>query len=248
MDWVALHDADKIAPEDLDAIAKGARLVGIRVMASAQGRPEAEAAIGAGAETLEYVFAESADTYDAGFLHAAGGRGAYFSMPVGYYRRIAEYRAHPALLDNPGLYPFMPTEVASQVANAQKKQINDPSTPRREPELVEARFRELLKGGARLVISTDSGSAGQMHRTAYWTELAEWYRLGAPVPRILDAATRRPAKMLGRSDLGSLTVGSRGDFVLYRGDPLKGDFDVEKVSAVAKGGVLFVKDGRWIGP
>jgi cytosine/adenosine deaminase-related metal-dependent hydrolase len=46
------------------------------------------------------------------------------------------------------------------------------------------------------------------------------------------------ARVLRQADIGHLRPGARGDFVLYRGDVEHGPFDVERVTAVARGGVL----------
>jgi hypothetical protein len=36
--------------------------------------------------------------------------------------------------------------------------------------------------------------------------------------------------------------------VLYRGDVSQGEFEAKRVTHVAKGGVLYVQDGKWVGP
>jgi imidazolonepropionase-like amidohydrolase len=52
--------------------------------------------------------------------------------------------------------------------------------------------------------------------------------------------------VLRATDIGRLAPGTRADFVLYRGDVEQGPFDLARVLAVGKDGVLFVEDGRWI--
>jgi hypothetical protein len=52
--------------------------------------------------------------------------------------------------------------------------------------------------------------------------------------------------VLGLTDVGNLNVGSRADFVLYRGDVESGPFDAARVAVVGKGGVRFVTGGRWV--
>jgi imidazolonepropionase-like amidohydrolase len=83
---------------------------------------------------------------------------------------------------------------------------------------------------------------------AIWWELETWRRLGVPVPEILRAATSTGASLLRRQDLGRLEPGSRGDLLLYRGKVGEGPLGVERVRLVAKGGVVFVDDGRWVEP
>jgi imidazolonepropionase-like amidohydrolase len=98
------------------------------------------------------------------------------------------------------------------------------------------------------VIGSDSGSLGQFHHDAVWREMLAWRRLGAAPVEIIDAATRNPARMFEHNDIGTLSIGARGDVLLYRGDILGGEFDRAKVEAVIKGGVIFVEGGDWTGP
>lgn len=66
--------------------------------------------------------------------------------------------------------------------------------------------------------------------------------------RGVDCATENGARVLRADDIGHLVVGSRADFVLYRGNVEQGRFEMERVMAVGKSGVLYVADGKWAGP
>jgi imidazolonepropionase-like amidohydrolase len=54
--------------------------------------------------------------------------------------------------------------------------------------------------------------------------------------------------VLRDDSVGGVRAGSRADFVLYRGDVSQGEFEAKRVTHVAKGGVLYVQDGKWVGP
>ena len=58
------------------------------------------------------------------------------------------------------------------------------------------------------------------------------------------AATEHGARVPRTADTGRLTVGSRADFILYRGDVERGPFEMARVLEVAKDGVRFVAGGR----
>jgi len=245
--WLALHDADKLPVGELEILAKRARQLGMHIMAAGKRRAEILAALSAGAASLEYIQLEPAEDYDPKLIERLRRDGTALSIPLGYYQRLARYRADPELLNDSQFYRFMAPDTMAVVREAQKRRLNDPSTPRRDAKLVAERFRKLADAGLNLVISTDSGSTAQFHATTYWIELQEWHRLGVPVADILSAATSRPAAMLGRTDIGRIAVGSKADFLLYRGDIMAGEFERGKIDTVAKGGVLFVSGGRWIG-
>ena len=87
-----------------------------------------------------------------------------------------------------------------------------------------------------------------MQADAIWWELETWRQLGVPVPEILRAATLTGASLLRRKDLGRLEPGARGDLLLYRGKIEDGPLGVERVRLVAKGGVVFVDEGRSVEP
>ena len=73
---------------------------------------------------------------------------------------------------------------------------------------------------------------------AIWWEMQAWRAAGVPHREVLTAATVNGARVLRQADVGHLRPGARADFVLYRGDVGEGAFDVERVKAVARGGVL----------
>jgi imidazolonepropionase-like amidohydrolase len=54
--------------------------------------------------------------------------------------------------------------------------------------------------------------------------------------------------MIGMPDRGTIARGAIGDFLIYNGDLEKGELELSKVTTVAKGGVIFVDRGRWVGP
>jgi imidazolonepropionase-like amidohydrolase len=64
----------------------------------------------------------------------------------------------------------------------------------------------------------------------------------------LQAITVNGAKVLADDDVGTIRPGARADFLLYRGAMDRAEFDARKVTHVAKGGVLYVRDGQWVGP
>jgi imidazolonepropionase-like amidohydrolase len=110
---------------------------------------------------------------------------------------------------------------------------------------ITAKMRQLLAVGAPLALGSDTGSPLHFQSGAVWWELEAWRAMGASHRQALAAATTGAARVLRLADVGRLDVGSRADFVLYRGNVESGPFDVTRVIAVGKGGILFVAEGRW---
>jgi imidazolonepropionase-like amidohydrolase len=113
---------------------------------------------------------------------------------------------------------------------------------------LETKFRQLLATGVPIAMGTDVGSADHFQSGGIWWELEAWRAFGARPRDALNAATAAGARVLRDERAGSLKQGSHADFVLYSGDVEEGTFQLERVRAVAKGGVLFVRDGAWVGP
>ena len=108
--------------------------------------------------------------------------------------------------------------------------------------------QELVRTGFRMVLGSDSGSNGQFHADAIWHEMRAWRDLGVPPREIVRAGTALPAAMLGNGAIGRIAPGARADIVIYRGRLEAGDMDVRSVTHVLKGGIVFVRDGQWLGP
>jgi N-acetylglucosamine-6-phosphate deacetylase len=64
----------------------------------------------------------------------------------------------------------------------------------------------------------------------------------------VQAASSRSAALLTDPMIGRIQEGGRGDLVLLRSDLREGALTLDRVLLVAKGGVVFVRDGKWIGP
>ena len=112
---------------------------------------------------------------------------------------------------------------------------------------LENKFRQLRGAGLEMIIGTDCGSPGQYQGDAIWLDMDAWHSLGVPPREIITAATSRPARMLRRPDLGTLSPRARGDLVIYDEDLERGIFDLSNVRGVIKGGIVRVDDGKWIG-
>jgi imidazolonepropionase-like amidohydrolase len=253
-DWIALHDLLRFKEGELDALVAEARRLGLRLMAGGNRIAEVERALTLGVDSIEYLDSGATANYSDELVARLQARGkTLFMVPqVGFSHRFVAYRRGTMPLDDPRLTEFMPPEVATFVSAAlhedRTKEI--PYAPKRDavPESLPDKFRQLRAAGLQLVVGTDCGSPAHFHADSIWWEMETWRNLGVPPHEIVRAATELPARMLHQTDVGHLGAGARGDFVLYRGQIADGPFTVERVRAVAKGGRLFVQDGRWVGP
>lgn len=159
------------------------------------------------------------------------------------------YRRNPAAVVNPIHTRFIDPKLADGLLSALQRQLREGDGGAIEAsfQTLGPKFRQLRAAGLTLLLGTDSGSPGQFHSDAIWHEMRAWRDLGVPVDKIIEAGTVLPSRMLERSDIGQIREGARADLLIYGGN-LRETLDVGRIRDVIKGGVVFVRDGRWIGP
>ena len=112
---------------------------------------------------------------------------------------------------------------------------------RARANLHEASLRKALKANLKIVFGTDIGGIPWQEPIA---EEFKWMvKLGMTPAAAIQAATSRPAEMLGsKGDLGVVTEGAFADIIAVGADPLKEIGELEKVKFVMKDGVVFKDD------
>lgn len=253
-DWIALHSLGRFQTGEAEAIVSEARRLGLHLMVGGDNLAEIERGLEIGADSLEYQDRSEATAYPENLvkrLQAAKDRITLVPC-LGFPYHFAAYRQGALRLDDPRLTEFLPpaaaTFVAGAIAEDRTREIKWAPNDGTVPPAVASKFRQLHAAGLALATGTDCGSPMHFHADSIWWELETLRRLGLPPDECLRAATIIPARLLRQPDIGHLGPGARADFVLYRGRPDEGAFDVERVRAVGKGGVLYVEDGRWIAP
>lgn len=253
--WIALHDTDKFSPDVLGAIIDEAHKSSMRVMASGDSVAEAMAGVTAGVDAVDQLDGSASSTVPEALTNALESHKAYLVAPMGFYARYNAYRSDPSRIDQDAWAALRLDDPAVGAALVRGTRERFQHPPDSEQQLVDgfaarkAKFRQLLqRPNLALVVGSDAGSQGHFHGDAIWWELRTWRDNGASVPQLLSAATSVPAKMIGMPDRGTIASGAIGDFLIYNGDLEKGELELSKVTTVAKGGVIFVDRGRWVGP
>jgi imidazolonepropionase-like amidohydrolase len=253
-DWIALHQVRRFLPGELEAIVAEAGRIGIRLMAGGDLAAEAERALDAGVDSVEYVDRTESPRYADAFVAKVrgAGPGTFLVPPIGFPFRFLEYRRDAGLLDDPTLLEFMPLDLKEGILTALREARTKSSAQEKALAVATAgipeKFRQLRASGVPVVLGTDCGSEAHFQANAIWIEMEAWRRLGVSPDEIVRAGTEIPARALRQTDIGHLDPGARADFVLYRGSIDEGPFSAARVGAVAKGGVIVVENGLWVGP
>lgn len=251
-EWISIGDAGKFLPGELAAIGTAARRTGMRLMAPVSDAARLPALLALGVDTIDDIDTTAAVRYPDASLRRLATIGDVTLVPtIGYPFRVRAYERDARQAAAAANYEFMtPEEKAFVQATARAALKSDPYivNNRRVYATLAAKFRQLLATGIPMATGTDVGSADHFHAGAIWWELEAWRAFGARPRQALVAATKNGGRALRDRHAGALAEGSYADFVLYAGDVEKGPFALGRVRAVARDGVLFVRDGAWVGP
>jgi len=251
-EWVSLYDAGKFLPGELSAITAAARHAGIRLMAPIGSADEMSALLHAGVATIDDIDTTSAMHYPRCLLRTLkeGLPGVTLVPTVGYAFRLQAYDHDPRLLETESNYEFLTPAEKDFVASTAREALTKDGyvvNNRRVYATLRPKFRQLLASGMPVATGTDVGSAAHFQAGGIWWELEAWRAFGARPREAITAATATAARVLRDGRAGILRRGAHADFVLYAGDVEHGAFELARVRAVARGGVLFVRDGAWVG-
>jgi imidazolonepropionase-like amidohydrolase len=103
-------------------------------------------------------------------------------------------------------------------------------------------FAKALKRGVKISYGTDAGGYAWTENQA--KELSYMVRYGMTPMQALQSATSVAAALLGKQDeLGTVEAGKLADVVAVAGDPLSDVSEMERVTFVMKGGVIYKGPG-----
>jgi imidazolonepropionase-like amidohydrolase len=109
-------------------------------------------------------------------------------------------------------------------------------------ELERQAFGKALKHGVKISFGTDAGGFAWTENQA--KEFSYMVRYGMTPMQAVQSATSVAAALLGKQDeLGALEAGKLADIVAVPGDPLRDISELEHVSFVMKGGVVYKGSG-----
>ena len=104
-----------------------------------------------------------------------------------------------------------------------------------------ANLKQLADQGVRIVLGTDTPSAGLPYGSTTLNELELMVRAGMTPEQVIQAATRNAAEHLGIfDDLGTLEPGKLADLIIVAGDPLTDIAVMHNIEVVIKDGKIVV--------
>ena len=201
-------DVQQFSDAEMRSIVETAHLLGLKVAAHAHGKRGLEAAIRAGADSIEH------GTYlDDETIALFKKHGTYYVPTVLAGKTVAELAKTPG-----ALHPSV-REKAARIG-----------------PLIQGAFGRAWKGGVKIAFGTDSGVSkhGQNGREfGYMVEAGM-----PPIEAILSATRNAADLLGAADRVGSVQKGRFADIVAVDGDPLRDIGEMTRIRFVMKGGVV----------
>jgi imidazolonepropionase-like amidohydrolase len=221
--WRSLKVYQQLTQPVFSAIVAAARARGVAIVGHVPTRVTIEEALASGMRTIEHLTG-----YDRAVSRSARiGTQGWADAEVTRFDELAQATRQAGVWNCPTMAIYV--RIAEGHAGAERDRI---VAMRRQ--FVGA----LRRAGAEIVAGTDAGIDVVPPGASLLDELRELEASGMTRAEALAAATVSSARMLGRTDLGRITVGASAQLMLVRDNPLD---DLGALASVAG----IVRHGRW---
>ena len=231
----------KMTPDVYTAIIDEAHKHQMLVHAHATTLPDQKAVVRAGADVLVHLV--QGEKLDEEYLAILREKQPYWATVIGLGDRTE-------VCDNdPFIDQALPAQVIAAIrATSEARPLApncgppSPNAATREATIAN-NFPKMIAAGVRLVLGTDAGiHAGHTFGSADHHELARWVQLGLTPSQAIVAATRRPAELLGITDMGTLAVGKSADFLVLDANPLENIRNTRQIARVYLRGAMLNRE------
>ena len=209
------HKYPTLTKQQLEEIVAAAHRRNKLAVVHVSTQSEARDAIGAGADGLVHIFADSTP---APGLAEFVARHRVFVVPT-----LSVIEMATAAPGKPW-WQGVP-HVVAYVTPSMRRMLDRKFPPGFRPDLkfkhAEAAVRALHRAGVPILAGTDAPSPGLSHGLSLHRELELLVRSGLTPPEALASATSGPARAFGFYDRGRIAVGLRADLLLVNGDPTR---------------------------
>jgi imidazolonepropionase-like amidohydrolase len=241
VDWIKIHDHQDFSEEEVAAIAEEARRAHKPLAGHGyQDDAEVKRALKYRFNTLEHVGLGRAYEYSGETIRAIIRQDACIVPTLAVRMMFFETEKFPArrndLIASESLPPDLYTHLNRSLGDYEHLASAD--VDRRLEKNIRRKLDPLIRGGACVVVGTDSGEPGLIHGSSTWYELKYLMDLGMTSTEAITAATSRPGRLLA-PDVGSLRSGFLADIILVKGDVQADIGLLQNVQHVIKDGVQY---------
>lgn len=236
--------------QDYQAVVKVAHERGVKVHAHLYKVDAIEKALNAGVDVLQHVGSAKMPPYPDELIRRIAESRTPVIQTIAH--RIWVYPAtlnNPGRLDTPQMQGDMPEDLYQELQRS-FKQFHRLSYFHDTPDEIrhaQINAKQFIQANAYIGVGTDAASPLNFHNDAIWREMSALVDSGMSPSRVITAATKTNAEILGQGRmLGTLEPGKLADVLIVDGDPL---FDINMlkyVDMVIKDGKIWVSDGELV--
>ena len=222
--------------DTLKAVVDAAHKDGKLAVVHIGSQKDARDAIGAGADALVHLFADSAPAAD--FASFAAGHHVFIIPTLSVLESVSGTPSGKSLVTDPRLEPFLDADSKASLSRG------FPAFPTHPSEIyAEQTVRALKAARVPILAGTDAPNPGTTHGASIHRELELLVRSGMTPTEALTAATATPASAFHIGDRGEIAPGKRADLLLVKGDPTQDITATRDIVSVWKLGVAADRDG-----
>ena len=240
---------DGLTEADMRAVVDVARPRGVRVHRHLYEPEDIRAALRAGVDVLQHVGSAGEPPYPEELVLEIAQRGVPVVLTMAH--RIWVWPAtlaFPTRLQDPRLERDLPPAMYQEV----QRSVRDyrhlgyfRTTPEQIRNARAGAASQFIGANAYMGVGTDSGTPLNYHTEAMWREMSALVESGMDPLRVISAATKNGAEIMGLADeIGTIEPGKLADVIVVDGDPL---FDINVlgyVDTVVKDGIVWKLSGR----
>jgi imidazolonepropionase-like amidohydrolase len=225
----------KLSPDLYNAIIDEAHKNNLRVAVHATGLEDAKALLRANIDVFAHMISDVDDELVALFKQHPNT--AVLSALGGPHRAIYApwlNPVHPLITET-----VLPEQIQRLQSRFPQRNAEQFEGSKRAWDRLATGIAKLSAAGVKIGVGTDGGGQ-QGDQFLGWTmhaELENMVMAGIPPAKVLVAATRISAEILGQDDLGMVATGKSADFVVLDANPLDDITNTRKISRVYLRGV-----------
>lgn len=241
VDWIKVHDQAGFSDEELTAITQEAARAHKPVAGHGYGSDaEMLRAIKYHFRTLEHPGLGNAYSYSDEAIQKVIGTDTCIDPTSARRTIFEETERFPARLNDAIAAAALPADLYTSLRESLADYLHLPNADheRRWMKNQRQKLEPFVKGGACIVVGTDSGEPELMQGSSTWYELKNLVSFGMTPLEAITAATSRPGHLLA-PDVGALLPGYHADVIIVKGDVLADINLLQDVAHVVKDGVQY---------